>query len=186
MTMSAMNDTSAREAYVDFVDYLVDGIGIEVQAGNPDKVTGPMSLCGQSVAVVSGTTQATYATTLSAQCTAAGQGAVTAVISSGTPQEQLSLTTGRVAAVLNDNITDAYDQATQPSVFEAINYKPIEPGPYGIGINKADPGLRSAVRTALQNLMTDGIYGKILTAWNISSVGITKATINGAVSLSNG
>lgn len=178
ITMSAMNDTKPREKTINFVDYLVDGIGILVKAGNPDHVTSPMDLCGKSVTVVSGTTQQAYATQLSGQCTKAGKQGVTTVISSSTAQEDESLLTGRVAAVLNDNITDAYDQEVDPKLFESVEYKPIEPGPYGIGVNKSQPKLLAAIHVGLQRLMNDGVYGKILAAWNLSSVELKYATIN--------
>ncbi len=178
ITMSAMNDTAAREKAVNFVDYLVDGIGFLVQAGNPDHITGPMSFCGKSVTVVAGTTQQAYAAQLSSQCKAKGKQPVTTVVGSSTAQEDESLTTGRVAAVFNDNITDAYDVQTQPKLFSAINYPPIEPGPYGIGVNKHDPQLLNAVHQGLQHLMAIGAYKKILAAWDLSSVAIPKATVN--------
>ena len=178
ITMSAMNDTKAREKLVNFVDYLTDGIGLLVKAGNPDHITGPMSLCGKAVAVVNGTTQQAYAQSLSSQCTSAGKDAVTSVVSSSTAQEDESLITGRVAAVLNDNITDAFDVETQPKLFAAVNYPPIEPGPYGIGVNKHDPQLLRAIHAALQRLMNTGVYKRILAAWDLTSVAIPTATIN--------
>jgi polar amino acid transport system substrate-binding protein len=178
ITMSAMNDTALREKSVNFVDYLVDGIGFLVQAGNPDHITGPMSFCGKSVTVVAGTTQQAYAAQLSAQCKAKGKGAINVVVGTSTAQEDESLTTGRVAAVFNDNITDAYDVQTQPKLFSAVNYRPIEPGPYGIGVNKHDPQLLNAVRQALQHLMATGAYKQILSAWDLGSVAVPKATVN--------
>ncbi len=178
MTMSAMNDTDTREKTINFVDYLTDGIGLLVNAGNPDNIQTPTDLCGKSVTAVSGSTQQAYAAQLSATCTSAGKSPVTLILSSTTAQETISLETKRVAAVLNDNITDAYDVATSPSLFSAVNYAPIEPGPYGIGVNKNDPGLLSAIQTGLQDLMNDGTYGKILQDWQLTSVELKTATVN--------
>jgi polar amino acid transport system substrate-binding protein len=178
ITMSAMNDTDTREKTINFVDYLTDGIGLLVNAGNPDNIQTPTDLCGRSVTAVSGSTQQAYAAQLSAACTKAGKGPVTLILSSTTAQETISLETKRVAAVLNDNITDAYDVATSPSMFSAVNYAPIEPGPYGIGINKDDPQLLTAIQTGLQDLMNNGDYGKILQDWQLSSVALKSATVN--------
>jgi polar amino acid transport system substrate-binding protein len=178
MTMSAMNDTIPREQAVNFVDYLTDGIGLLVNAGNPDNIQTPTDLCGKSVTAVSGSTQQTYAGQLSATCKAAGKAPVTLILSSTTAQETISLETKRVAAVLNDNITDAYDVATSPSLFSAVQYAPIEPGPYGIGVNKDDPKLLTAIQTGLQDLMNDGTYDKILSDWQLSSVALKTATVN--------
>jgi len=178
MTMSAMNDTLTREKTINFVDYLTDGIGLLVNAGNPDNIQTPTDLCGKSVTAVSGSTQQAYAAELSSTCTKAGKSPVTLILSSTTAQETISLETKRVAAVLNDNITDAYDVATSPSLFSAVNYAPIEPGPYGIGVNKNDPGLLAAIQGGLQDLINDGTYGKILQDWQLTSVELKSATVN--------
>lgn len=178
VTMSAMNDTDTREKTINFVDYLTDGIGLLVNAGNPDNIQTPMDLCGRSVTAVSGSTQQAYAGQLSSTCTKAGKSPVTLILSSTTAQETISLETKRVAAVLNDNITDAYDVATSPSLFSAVNYAPIEPGPYGIGVNKNEPKLLDAIQKGLQDLMNDGTYGKILQDWQLSSIELKTATVN--------
>lgn len=178
ITMSAMNDTLAREKAVNFVDYLVDGIGILVQKNNPHHVTNPLGLCGLPVTAVSGTTQQAYAAQLSAECKAHGKKPVTLILSSSTAQEEESLVTGRVAAILNDVLTDAYDVQTQPKLWTAVNYPPIEPGPYGIGVNKHDRQLLKAVQAALQNLMNRGVFVKILNAWGAGSTALKHATIN--------
>lgn len=178
ITMSAMNDTKAREKAVNFVDYLVDGIGILVNKGNPHRIRKPLDLCGLSVTAVAGTTQEAYAGQLSKECRAAGKKPVTLVLSSSTAQEEESLITGRVAAILNDVLTDAYDVQTKPNLYEAVNYPPIEPGPYGIGVNKKDPALLRAVQLGLQHLMNTGVFRRILAAWGAASTALSHATIN--------
>jgi polar amino acid transport system substrate-binding protein len=100
------------------------------------------------------------------------------ILSSSTAQEEENLITGRVAAIFNDVITDAYDVQTQPNQYAAVNYPPINPGPYGIGVNKHDPQLLKAIQAALQRLMNDGVFDKILAAWGIESTALKTATIN--------
>ena len=80
--------------------------------------------------------------------------------------------------MLNDNITDAYDVATSPSLFSAVNYAPIEPGPYGIGVTRTTRGCWPPSRAELQDLMNDGTYDKILQDWQLTSVELKTATVN--------
>ncbi|WP_306326675.1 transporter substrate-binding domain-containing protein [Streptomyces venezuelae] len=51
----------------------------------------------------------------------------------------------------------------------------------GIGISKDQAGLKEAVRAALQSLMDDGSYQKILGKYRVPNIAIPKATVNGAL-----
>lgn len=181
ITMSAMNDTKPRQKTVSFVDYFNAGITMLAQKGNPAHITGPDSLCGQAVSVQSGTTQETFAESQNAACKAAGKKPVSIVIGSSTAQQEESLRTGRFAVILDDTPTAIYTAqvAGGGHLFEAIDYPPINGGPYGIGVAKDNPQLLSAVQAAMQKLIDSGSYGKILAAWSMSAGAITKATING-------
>lgn len=181
MSMTAMNDTTSREKLINFVDYLTDGIGILVKAGNPEKITGPASLCGKNVTDSAGTTQELYLQLLNAKGGLCASKHINEVVAPGTAQELANLATGRADAILNDNITDAYDQQTNPTVY-SVPYRPINPGPYGIGFAKSSQALMKAVQGAMGQLMaggTNSVYHKILTAWNVGSVAISAPTING-------
>ncbi|GAB3575459.1 ABC transporter substrate-binding protein [Amycolatopsis endophytica] len=180
LTMAGMNDTRARQAQIDFVDYFTSGITIMIRKGNPDGITGPDSLCGKTVAVVQGTSHQTFAAEQSAKCVQGGKPEVTTTATDSDSQNQNQLRTGRVAAILNDLPTAAYVSRTAGGgeFFEVVPGEPINGGPYGIGVDKADPQLRDAVEKALSALVADGTYGKILDAWGVRQGAITKVTVN--------
>jgi polar amino acid transport system substrate-binding protein len=182
MTMAAMNDTPERQEKIDFVDYFTSGITIMVQKGNPDGVAGPDDLCGRSVAVNLGTSQEEFARQQSATCTQAGKGEVTITSTDSDTQNQNQLRTGRVTAILNDLPTAVYVAKTagDGEYFEVVDSEPINGGPYGIGVSKDAPQLSQSLKAALQSLVDDGTYGKILGAWDVSRGAITEVTINGA------
>jgi polar amino acid transport system substrate-binding protein len=179
-TMAAMNDTKPREATIDFVDYYNAGITMLVQKGNPQKVNGPDDLCGKSVSAQPGTTQQVFSEDQSKKCEAAGKLPVTIV--SGTANTEVALHTGRFATILDDTPTALYDAqvAGDGNWFEAVDYPPINGGPYGIGVNKNNPQLRDAIQQALQSLIDAGTYTKILAAWGMTAGAVQKATINAA------
>jgi polar amino acid transport system substrate-binding protein len=181
LTMAGMNDTKARQQQIDFVDYFTSGITIMIRKGNPDGITGPDTLCGKKVAVVQGTSHQKFAAEQSTKCTQAGKPAVDVTATDSDNQNQNQLRTGRVQAILNDLPSAVYISRTagDGKFFEVVPGEPIDGGPYGIGVNKANTALRDAVQKALQALITDGTYGKILQAWGVEQGAIKEAAVNG-------
>jgi polar amino acid transport system substrate-binding protein len=181
LTMAAMNDTKERQKAIDFVDYFTSGITIMIQKGDPAGIKSVDDLCGKSVAVNTGSSQETYANQQSTVCTQAGKGAITVTATDSDTGNQNQLRTGRVQAILNDLPTAVYvaQTAGEGKYFEVVNLPPINGGPYGIGVNKANPKLAQAVQQALQSLVDDGTYKKILDSWNVAQGAIQKVTING-------
>lgn len=181
VTMAAMNDTAERQQKIDFVDYFTSGITIMVQKGNPQGVKGPDDLCGKGVAVNLGSSQETYAKEQSQKCLAQGKPEVALSVTDSDTGNQNQLRTGRVAAILNDLPTAVYVAKTagDGAFFEVVPLAPINGGPYGIGVNKQNPQLSAAIKAALQALIDDGTYAKILTNWDIKQGAITKAAVNG-------
>ncbi|MEU7477890.1 ABC transporter substrate-binding protein [Lentzea sp. NPDC042327] len=181
VTMAAMNDTAERQQKIDFVDYFTSGITIMVQKGNPQGVKGPDDLCGKGVAVNLGSSQETFAKEQSQRCVAAGKPEVQVSVTDSDTGNQNQLRTGRVAAILNDLPTAVYVAKTagDGAFFEVVELAPINGGPYGIGVNKQNAKLSEAVKGALQALIDDGTYAKILGNWDIKQGAIGKAAING-------
>ncbi|WP_033293647.1 ABC transporter substrate-binding protein [Amycolatopsis jejuensis] len=181
LTMAAMNDTKERQQQIDFVDYFSSGITIMIRKGNPDGITGPDTLCGKNVAVVQGTSHQKFAAAQSAKCTQAGKPAVTVTATDSDNQNQNQLRTNRVAAILNDLPSAVYISRTagEGKFFEVVPGQPIEGGPYGMGFNKDNAKLRDAVKQALQALIADGTYGKILQSWGVEQGAVKEAAVNG-------
>lgn len=181
VTMAAMNDTAERQQKIDFVDYFTSGITIMVQKGNPQGVKAVDDLCGKGIAVNLGSSQEQFAKDQSQKCVAAGKPEVQLSVTDSDTGNQNQLRTGRVAAILNDLPTAVYVSKTagEGQYFEVVPLAPINGGPYGIGVAKKNTKLSEAIKAALQSLIDDGTYDKILTTWDIKQGAITKATING-------
>jgi polar amino acid transport system substrate-binding protein len=180
LTIGAMNDTKERQKTIDFVDYYNAGIGIVVKKGNPKNVTGPKSFCGLAVNVQLGTTQEALAKAQSKKCTANGKKAVKIVYAKSNGQQQAELKSGRVSVYLADSPTAAYVAGQHPNEFEQADANTaIEAAPYGIGFNKDSTDLAKAVQGALNELIENGTYGKIMKTWGLQSGALDKATLNG-------
>ena len=180
-TIAAMNDTAERQKTIDFVDYLTSGITIMVQKGNPAGINGPQDLCGKKIAVVTGTSQQDFAQRTSDDCVADGGKPLEITVTDSDSQNQTQLRTGRIDAIVNDLPTAVYVSQTTKNgeAFEVVPGDVIDGAPYGIGVNKDNPGLRDAMASALDALIADGTYGQILDAWGVQSGAVTAAAVNG-------
>jgi polar amino acid transport system substrate-binding protein len=179
LIMSAMSDTPERQKSIDFVDYFTAGTSILVKRGNPDKINSLDDFCGRTIALQRGTTQDDVATAQQTKCKAAGKPLKVLKFDRDT-EALLQLKQGRAVADMNDFPVAAYNAQTSGggNDFEVVGEQ-IEAGPYGIGVRKEDTQLRDALQKALQAIIANGDYAKILDKWNVKAGAVTSATING-------
>jgi polar amino acid transport system substrate-binding protein len=174
LIMSAMSDNKERQASIDFVDYFTAGTSIIVKKGNPDHITSLDDFCGKTIAIQEGTTQDDVAEAQKTKCGAKG---LTILKFDTDPKALLQVKQGRAVADMNDFPVAAYNVA-QSSDFEVVGEQ-IEAGPYGIGVRKADTQLRDALLKAVQAIIDDGTYAKILEKWHVTDGALKTAKING-------
>jgi polar amino acid transport system substrate-binding protein len=171
--MSAMSDNKKRQASIDFVDYFIVGTSIIVRKGNPQGIKSPADFCGKTVALQRGTTQDDVA---EAQKKACGAKGLNILKFDTDPEALLQVKQGRAVADMNDFPVAAFT-VTKSSDFEIVGEQ-IEAGPYGIGVRKSDTQLRDAIQKALQALIDDGTYQRILQKWNVTAGAVKTATVN--------
>jgi polar amino acid transport system substrate-binding protein len=178
--MSSFTDTKEREATVDFVTYLTAGSSIYTKAdGGPD-ATSLDALCGLKVAAERGTTQSDQIDEQTKKCTSGGQEAITPVILPDQNGVNTALSAGRADAAMADSPVAAYIVEKSEGQFK-VTGGPFPPEPYGIAIPK-DNGMAPAVQAAVQALIDNGTYTKILEYWDLTDGAIDAPVINGAVS----
>jgi polar amino acid transport system substrate-binding protein len=179
--MSSFTDTKEREQTVDFVDYLTAGSAIYVAAdtGNDDLTTLD-ALCGHNVAAERGTTQQEDIVTQDKKCKAEGKPGVTGVILPDQNGVNLAVTSGRADAGMADSPVAAFI-AEKSNGQLVVSGGPFPPEPYGIAIPK-DNGMAQPVLAAVQELIDNGTYDKVLEYWGLQDGAIDKPGINGAVS----
>jgi polar amino acid transport system substrate-binding protein len=179
LIMSAMSDTAARQKSIDFVDYFTAGTSILVKKGNPQKINSLDDFCGKTIALQRGTTQDDVATAQQAKCKTAGKALKVLKFDRDT-EALLQVKQGRAVADMNDFPVAAYNAQTSGggNDFEVVGEQ-IEAGPYGIGVRKEDTAIRDALQKALQAIIANGDYAKILEKWNVKAGAVTSATING-------
>jgi polar amino acid transport system substrate-binding protein len=178
--MSSFTDTKARQKVVDFVTYFSAGTSFYVAAQGGPAIKSLADLCGHTVAVERGTTQATDATTQSAACKKAGKPKVTVSVYPDQNAANLALSSGRAQVGMADSPVAAYIVKQSNGRFE-LSGKPYGTAPYGIAIPKGI-GLDRPIRDGLKALMKDGTYTSILTKWGIQQGAISNPKVNGAIS----
>lgn len=186
LSLSSFTDTKKREEQVNFVSYLNAGTSIVVAKGNPKGVSDATGLCGLKVGAENGTTQFDMLTDAGVDdsvvkaCSDAGKPAPEF---SGFPTQNdvnVALASGRLDAYMADTPVAEYAVKITGDKFEKVG-KDVGVAPYGIAVPKQPAELTTAVQAALQKLIDDGSYVKILANWGLDDAAITKAEVNVAV-----
>ncbi len=183
--MSSFTDTKEREQTVDFVTYLEAGTSTMVRKCNPKGINSIEDLCGKAVGAENGTVQLDQLTKEDAEgsivkvCANAGKEPPKG---QGFPKQtdvNAALQANRIDAYLADTPVVNYAVKKTGDAFEKTG-EDTDAAPYGIAIPKNAPGMKEAVQGAVQQLISDGAYQKILDNWG-STGGIDESKINGAV-----
>src|ERR671937_1045580 len=93
--MSSFSDTKEREKVVDFVTYFSAGTSFYDKASGGPTINSLADLCGHSVAVERGTTQADDATAQNKKCKSKGKSAVKVLVFPDQNAANLALSSGR-------------------------------------------------------------------------------------------
>jgi polar amino acid transport system substrate-binding protein len=183
ITFTLMNDTPEREKVIDFVDFFNLGTMLLIRKGNPEHVESLEGLCGKSVSTVQGSTQIALVDATNAKCTAAGKPPIGNLQYAQPSDARLQVQTGHVAAFLGNSPVMVYLAKTASDVFDVVRGHEYQPVPLGIGVAKTDTALRDALQKALNALIADGTYRKVLEKHGVEGGAVTSATINGGAHL---
>lgn len=186
-TISAMTSSVERMDVLTFVDYSASGTGILTSAGNPAGIETYLDLCGKDVAVQGATSQVDLVNDVwQAECAAEGLKPIALAEFPSDSDAQLAITAGKADASLLTKPSAGFVAKTtnDGNTFEVIE-DPTAPNGYdatlnGIGVLKENDELAAAIQAALQSLMDDGTYDKILAEFGVEGIGVDEATINAA------
>ncbi|MEU0569943.1 ABC transporter substrate-binding protein [Nonomuraea sp. NPDC005983] len=181
LAVQAMLDKPERRPNVTFVDYFKTSSSLLVQEKDVGGIASLDDLCGKVTAVEQGTAQADDAEQQAKKCTAAGKPAVQVLVFPDTVGCLQAVSTGRANVFIGGTPTITYQAGQSGGRMKQVG-QPYRFLPYGILVNKEDQTLVQAVQRALQQLMDNGSYAKILAKWQMSSGALDKAMVNGGSS----
>ncbi|MCQ9183948.1 ABC transporter substrate-binding protein [Streptomyces sp. IBSBF 2953] len=165
---------------VDFVDYFTAGTAVYVKKGNPKGIKTLDDLCGQTVAVQRGTTYEEALQAQSKKCTGGGKQALKIESFENDTEAQTRVKSGGAVAGVNDYpvAVDMARKAGGGNTFEVLD-KQYEAAPFGIVVDKKNTQLRDALKEAVDAIIKDGSYQKVLEKWGAESGAIKSASVNG-------
>lgn len=172
--------TSDRLKTIDFVTYINDGQGFAVKKGNTalrSKVTDLTRLCGLTIGTGAGTT---FEATLTAQkdvCAKAGKKPYDVKVYSENAATLTALQQGRIDVIMS-TINGLRHQAAQPASGTTFlgEFHRLD---VGFAFKKGSP-LTKAFQAAVNELIKDGTYARILTKWGTAASAIDTSRINPA------
>ena len=176
--IAAFTITKERMESVDFVSYFTAGMGYAVAAGNPKNVD-ENDLCGVKVAVQTGTTQEEEVNKANEQCKADGKDAIDIQSSKLQTDVTTAVASGKASIFYADSPVVGYAIKQTGDTLEVLG-EDTGVVPEAVAIKKGDTKTAEAVQKAIQKLMGDDTYKKILDTWGVGSGAIDKAEINPA------
>ncbi|MGW4059071.1 ABC transporter substrate-binding protein [Amycolatopsis sp. NPDC004747] len=181
LAMSSFSVNAERLQIVDMVSYYKAGTSLGVLKGNPDKLSID-DLCGKKMGVQKGTVQVDDLDKRSQKCTSEGKPAIDVTQLQAQTDVNLALTAKRVQGELADSPVVDYAVKQTNGQLEVVG-EPYDTAPYGIILKKDSGDYGKAVQAAVQALIDDGTYKKILDKWGLSAAGaVSKSELNPAAS----
>jgi polar amino acid transport system substrate-binding protein len=173
------SDIASRHKVVQFVDYFRAGLGVLVRKDYKGDIS-PTNLCGHTLSLTTGSSQVETAQAISKKCVAAGKKPIKFVMFSDSAPTILAVANGRAEAFLTDVAVGVYlTRTSNKTLKELPGTVPGSEQNAGIVIAKDNTQLAKAIQKALQALMKNGQYHKLLVKWGVPNQGLKKATING-------
>jgi polar amino acid transport system substrate-binding protein len=175
-----ISDTEEREQKLDFVNYMQSGGAMMTLASNPAPYRTIDDFCGRGIVtmlggrVIMGAVEAA-----SERCTRAGKQAIRAEQLPTAPDSRMQLDLQRVDAYIGDYPALVYMGSQFPGKYKIVggNYI-LTPYITSWGFGKNKTGLRDAVQKAMEGMLADGTYRKILAKWNLEGGALPVITIN--------
>ncbi|MCP2328054.1 polar amino acid transport system substrate-binding protein [Hamadaea flava] len=176
--VSAFTINKERLQQANMTSYFNAGTQWAVKKGNPQGVSIDEP-CGKRIAVQKDTVQVDDITVRSTACTSAGKAAVTINPYPGQDAVANSVASGKDDAMLADSPVTAYAVKQSNGELETLG-DIYDSAPYGYVTAKAQTDFAEALRGAVQSLIDDGSYLKILQAWGVESGAIKTSQVNPA------
>ncbi|MYT72811.1 MULTISPECIES: ABC transporter substrate-binding protein [unclassified Streptomyces] len=174
--------TEERKEKYDFATYRLDNIAFEAKKGTSWRVEEPEDVAGKTIAVSSGTNQEKILVDWSKRNEKAGRKPVTIKYFQKDTDYYLALQSGRIDAYLGPSPASSYHVASagQSQIIGTISGGGDEVQGEIAATTKKGSGLVDAYAAALNHVIADGSYARVLKRWGLSSEAVPKSEVNPA------
>lgn len=178
MIISAFSDKVERQAQLDFIDYFNTGNVFYSSADHQSTIKTEKDLCGQTIAVATGTSWVTWAEEVGkANCPADQLYNVIQIPTQAEHIMQIKQGRAQASVIGVEGLADL--EINEPGAYYQIG-EAGDPNPYGIAFAKENTGLRDAVMAALNGMKADGTYMQIVSQYHLDVGAVDAFVINGA------
>lgn len=160
--------TDERRKQMNFVTLQKFQLEMAIAAKNVSTLRDWPDFCGLEVAQLAGSLQIETVNAQSKKyCEDAGKPAISVVTFKDSVDQYQAVLVGRVAGSVNDASTIGYQIKQSDGKLQRASEIVLTDQPIGIAIGKDKTELARAMAAALQELMDDGTYRKILADWGL-------------------
>ncbi|MCK8678405.1 MULTISPECIES: ABC transporter substrate-binding protein [Streptomyces] len=172
--------TEERKEKYDFATYRKDDLAFEAKKGSKLKIDDFRDVAGRTIAVDSGTNQEKILVDWSKQAEKAGLEPVDIKYYKAASDTYLALESGRIELFLGPSPTAAYRVASAGRTEIAGTLSGAGDGLQGLiaATTKKDSGLVEPLAAALNEVIDNGTYAKVLQRWGLSTEAVAKSEIN--------
>jgi polar amino acid transport system substrate-binding protein len=175
---TAVFDLKAREKTLNFIDYFKTGAQFYTSTANSSKYKTVKDLCGQTIAIPSGTS---FGQVVNRQSKAlCGSKAMKEVTVPSPTEQNLQIREGRAAAAISGPETVGYLQKQNPGKWVPVGGI-VEPDYYAVVFAKGSTALMNKMLTTMKAAWSDGTYHRILAKWGLTSAALTQPLVNHAL-----
>lgn len=174
--VSSFTINPERNKVVTFVSYFNAGTQWFTKKGNPNKVD-PANACGKKISVQVGTVEIPDIKGRSKKCTKAGKPAIHIDQYQGQDQATAAIVSGKDDGGLADSPVAAYAVKKTNGQLQLLG-SIYESAPYGYAVPKKEQKFAKAMSQAVDELIKNGTYGKILNKWGVQAGAIKKSTVH--------
>lgn len=168
--------TGDREKVVDFVTTLQSNELFAARSDSDIKVNSLDDLCGLTVATTRGSREYEFAKAHNPKCKTDGKPPIDIKVFNDSNQAGLSLTSKRSDLFwLGATAISYFVEKTNGQTKVVGSY--LKPNPLGIALTK-DSGMAKPMQAAVQHIIDDGTYAKILKKWGLTDAGIKESQVN--------
>ncbi|MEV3854598.1 ABC transporter substrate-binding protein [Streptomyces sp. NPDC050095] len=172
--------TEERKEKYDFATYRLDNIAFEAKKGTSWRVKEPKDVAGRTIAVSSGTNQEKILVDWSKRNEKAGLKPTDIKYFQKDTDYYLALQSGRIDAYLGPSPASVYHVASagQSQIIGTISGGGDEIQGEIAATTKKGSGLVDAYAAALNHVIEDGSYGRVLKRWGLSSEAVATSEVN--------
>ncbi|MFD3535547.1 ABC transporter substrate-binding protein [Streptomyces sp. NPDC058664] len=172
--------TEERKDKYDFATYRLDDLAFEAKKGSGWTVKGPEDVAGKKIAVGSGTNQEKILVDWSARNEKAGREPVDITYYQNTSDYYLALQSGRIDGYLGPNPVAAYHVLSAGQTEIVGKFSGAGAGLQGkiAATTKKGSGLVAAYAAALDHVIENGTYARVLKRWGLEGEAVKKSEIN--------